>query len=430
MLSFLLSSAARFKHIIIVDVNEMGLKRGVDFIKKTVKKKLKQKAGNVLSKLISTTSLRALKNCNLVVEAVFESLKLKQKIFQQLHSIVLDPHAILASNTSTLSIDDITSKIPPEVRTRCAGMHFFSPAHIMRLVEIVRSSYSSNRTLEVLRHMTKTIGKVGVVVGNCDGFVGNRMVAPYTGESVFVLEDIGTGAGVKLIDDAIGRTSNTVKSSVGFGMAMGPFEMGDLAGNDIGYLIRKEKNLVLDPKTGKPGMGRTDGMRYTDMGDFLVTKLGRTGQKTLKGWYDYAHSPPKRPIASSSPEVSKFISSWTGKNAPTPVTSDDIIKRCLYPLVNEGFKILEENVANDPGDIDIIYIYGYGWPAWRGGPMFWADHEVGLPNLLHTLQSYSAKYPGSAYFKPSLLLEKCVKLEIGVQEYYNKKMHLAGISKM
>lgn len=427
-LSFLFRS--QLKHLILVDVNEKGLKRGVDFIKKTVTKKLKEKADSVLSKLIPTTSLQDLRNCNLVVEAVFENLKLKQNIFRQLHRIVQDPHAVLATNTSTLSIDDVVRDLPQATRSRCAGMHFFSPANIMRLVEIIRSSYSSNRTLEVLRHVTKVMGKVGVVVGNCDGFVGNRMVAPYTAECVFVVQDVGTGAGVKMVDDAIGGRSNKGGSPPGFGMAMGPFQMGDLAGNDIGYLIRKEKNLVLD-KTGKPGAGRTKGMRYTDLGDLLVTELGRTGQKSMKGWYDYVvNKKSKRLVATVSPEVSAFVSTFTGKSVTTPLPPDEIVKRCLYPLVNEGFKILEENIASDPGDVDIIYVYGYGWPPWRGGPMFWADHEVGLPNLLRTLESYHARYPGSAYFEPSSLLRKCVKLDVGVQEYYNKKIHLQGMSKM
>lgn len=216
-LSFLLSRA-KYKRVILVDVNEKGLKRGTAFIKKTLEKKNKHSS---VARLQSTTSLQDLKSCNLVVEAVYENLKLKQSIFDQLQHIVQDPNAILATNTSTLSVDAIVEKIKlPKDKARCAGMHFFSPAHIMRLVEIVQSSHSSTQTLAALRHVTKSIAKVGVVVGNCDGFVGNRMVAPYTGESVFVVQDIGTGEGVSMVDDAIGRKN---RKGAGFGMALGPF---------------------------------------------------------------------------------------------------------------------------------------------------------------------------------------------------------------
>lgn len=229
VISFLLSKA-KYKQVILVDVNEKSLARGTSFIHKTLKKK-----GLDVSKTLKTTSsLQDLAPCNLIVEAVFENLELKKGIFDKLQNIVQDEKAIFASNTSTLSIDSIMGKIRcAETRTRCAGMHFFSPAHIMRLVEIVQSSSSSIATLMALRHVTKAIGKVGVVVGNCQGFVGNRMVAPYSGEAVFVVEEIGTGEGISMVDEALGRK----RSAKGLGMALGPFEMGDLAGNDIGYVF-------------------------------------------------------------------------------------------------------------------------------------------------------------------------------------------------
>ena len=225
-LSFLLSRT-QYKQVILVDVNPKGLERGTSFITKTLKKKKKASA---IARLFSTTSLQELHSCNLVIEAVYENLKLKQNIFDQLQSIVQDQNAIFASNTSTLSIDAITEKITkPRDKARCAGMHFFSPAHVMRLVEIVQSSYSAPETLGVLRFVTKAIGKVGVVVGNCDGFVGNRMIAPYSTESVFVVKDIGTGVGVSMVDDAIGRKN---KTGAGFGMAIGPFGKANQA-NDF-----------------------------------------------------------------------------------------------------------------------------------------------------------------------------------------------------
>jgi len=216
-LSFLLSRS-QYKNVILVDVNAEGLKRGEAFIRKTLKKRRKDAA---ISKLITSTSLDDLHPCHLVIEAVFENLKLKQDIFGKLQDIVKDKNAILASNTSTLSIDAIVEKIrDSRDKARCAGMHFFSPAHLMKLVEIVYSSYSAKETLVALRLITKSIAKVGVVVGNCDGFVGNRMVAPYTSECAFVALDIGTGESISMVDNAIGRKN---RSGNGFGMALGPF---------------------------------------------------------------------------------------------------------------------------------------------------------------------------------------------------------------
>jgi len=185
------------------------------------------------------------------------------------------------------------------------------------------------------------------------------------------------------------------------------------------YLIRKEKGVSKDPKTGAPGVNRPK--RYSDIGDDMVLKLNRLGQKTQKGWYDYDTSKGKGRLPIPSPEFEHFLSAYR-KTPSISITSEDIVQRVLFPLVNEGFKILEEGIVNDPSHIDIVYIYGYGWPAWRGGPMFWADNDVGLDKLLAKLEEFNSKYKGTDIFNPSVLLKKCVSLDIGVQEYFDKGM--------
>jgi 3-hydroxyacyl-CoA dehydrogenase len=291
-------------------------------------------------------------------------------------------------------------------------MHFFSPAHMMKLVEIVKSSDSSPQTLLIVQAITnKNLQKIGVVVGNCDGFVGNRMIQPYITEAIMLLHE--GGASVSSIDNALSE----------FGMALGPLQMGDLSGNDIGYLIRKEKGLVDDPETGRPGPNRVPGMRYSVLADELVTKLGRVGQKKMKGWYDYdvKIGGGRKPI--SSKEVSDFIQSFTGGSSKEPLSPIQIIERILFPLVNEGFKVLEDGIAKCPDDIDIIYLYGYGFPSWRGGPMFWADNEVGLYRILTRLDEFHSLFPGSDYFIASQLLRKCVEMKLTVSEYFVKGYH-------
>uniref|UniRef100_A0A7S4VVX6 Enoyl-CoA hydratase n=2 Tax=Ditylum brightwellii TaxID=49249 RepID=A0A7S4VVX6_9STRA len=360
---------ANYSPVYLVDNSEEGLKRGASLIKSLLQTDVSKKritteqASKISESLIPTTNMQDLSACVLVIEAVFEKLSLKQSIFSKLSSIVSDD-TLLLSNTSTLDLNAIASSIPPNKnRARCAGMHFFSPAHVMKLVEIVTSSYTSPETIYAVQTVTQQIRKVGVVVGNCDGFVGNRMVFPYTSEMVFLFEEnLVSEKGVKEIDDAL----------MEFGMAIGPFIMSDLAGNDIGYAIRREKGLVRDPKTGLPGPNRPG--RYTELADELVTKYGRVGQKALKGWYDYDRKIGKgrAPIPSKEVEqhIAKYASAFRKKNMlpspPKKLSKEEIVNRILFPLVNEGFKILEENIAQRPSDIDVIYLYGYGWPNWRG----------------------------------------------------------------
>lgn len=413
--------------VILVDINVKGLERGVKTITKilkqdVVKKRMKPaQCERILNNLSHTSDMTKGEFCNclLVVEAVFENLKIKRSIFSQLDKTIKNPEALLVSNTSTLNIDSIASALPAKRQPFCAGMHFFSPAHVMKLVEIVVASKSSPETIALLQFITsKLLKKIGVTVGNCEGFVGNRMLQSYSAEAVFTMEE--GGANVPEVDRAL----------YGFGMAMGPFTMGDMAGNDISYLIRKEKGLVKDPKTGKPGPNRKPNMRQTDIADDLVVKLGRSGMKTQKGWYDYSPSVGKGRMPIPSKEVEAFIASYR-KGAPVAKYSkQEIVERCLFGLVNEGFKILEENIAQQPSDIDVIYLYGYGWPAFRGGPMYWIDKEVGLPYFLKRLEEMDRLYPNSNYYSPSKLLKKCVGLGISLEQYYKQGLHKSNKSKL
>jgi len=405
--------------VILVDSNQKGLDRGIKTITHIIKQDVikgrmtSQQAEIILTKHLSyTTDMTSHANfckCVLVIEAVFENLQVKQKIFSTLDKVIINPHALLLSNTSTLSIDLIASALSIPRRPYCAGMHFFSPAHIMKLVEIVVSSTSAPETIALVQFITsKRLGKIGVTVGNCPGFVGNRMIHPYSSEAVFLLEE--GGATVPEVDMALYK----------FGMAMGPLSMGDLAGNDIGFLIAKSKGLTRDPKTGKPGPNRNPGMRYSDLADDLVVKLGRVGMKAQKGWYDYDPKVGKGRKPIPSKEVETFISKYI-QHPSSKYTQQEIVERCLFGLVNEGFKILEENIAQKPSDIDIIYIYGYGWPAYKGGPMYWIDHEVGLAYFLKRLEQMHHAFPGTSYYKPSKLLKECVSLGITLEEYYNRQ---------
>lgn len=413
---------AGYAPVVLIDNNAKGLERGVALIQKLIKgdvakRRLSPKVAQAMgAALMPSTDLNALSRCKFIIEAAFESLEIKKEIFGKLNGIA-PADAYLCSNTSTLDIDAIASALSPARRPYCAGMHFFSPAHVMKLVEIVQGAETSSETLAVISAVTKKIKKVGVTVGNCDGFVGNRMLNPYTSEMLFVVE--GGGASVMQVDAAISK----------FGMAIGPFLMSDLAGNDIGYKISLARGLAKDPKTGLPGPNRKEGMRWTDLGGDLVADLGRVGQKAGKGWYTYDKRVGKGRMPMPSSEVAALIARFTAKSSSPDegrkLKNEEIVERLLYPLVNEGFKILEEGIARDPADIDVIYIYGYGWPVWRGGPMFWVDNEVGLPTLLAKLEEFHKRYP-SEYYAPSKLLKTCVALDVGVQEYYRKGMHKGG----
>jgi 3-hydroxyacyl-CoA dehydrogenase len=287
---------------------------------------------------------------DLVIEAVFEGMALKKEVFRELDR-VCKVGAILASNTSTLSIDEIASSTGrPEL---VIGTHFFSPANVMRLLEIVRGKATSKEVIATCMQISKKLGKVGVLVGNCRGFVGNRMFGPYRREAQFLVEE---GAGIETVDQALSE----------FGMAMGPLATGDLAGLDVGWRIRKEYRHLEE-----------HGIRQPFAEDRLC-ELGRYGQKTGAGWYKY----DEQRRAAPDTVVEGLVRQWVAeaKIVQRQISGDEIRDRCLYALVNEGARILEEGFALRASDIDIIYLNGYGFPAHRGGPMWYAD-TVGLKKV-------------------------------------------------
>jgi len=315
-----------------------------------------------------TLDLAAVADADVVIEAVFEEMDIKKQIFGTLDRLAR-PGTLLASNTSTLDIDEIaraTSR-PQDV----LGTHFFSPANVMRLLEIVRGKATSHEAIATALALGRKLAKVPVVVGNCDGFVGNRMLARRSIESERLLLE---GALPQQVDAAV----------VEFGFPMGPFAMGDLAGLDVGWRIRRARGVT------------------AAIADVLCER-GRFGQKTGKGYFIY-ESGSRSPVP--DPEVEAVIVEASRRlGIPRrPVSKEEIVERMVYPMINEGARILEEGIAYRPGDIDVIWIYGYGWPVWRGGPMFYAD-LVGLPAIRDRLAVY-AERSGDATLKPADLLSK------------------------
>jgi 3-hydroxyacyl-CoA dehydrogenase len=309
---------------------------------------------------------------DIVVEAVFEGMALKKKVFAELDRVTR-PDAILASNTSTLDIDEIASATarPQQV----VGHHFFSPANVMRLLEMVRGRQTSPVVLATSMALAKTLGKVGVLVGNCRGFVGNRMFGPYQREAQFLVEE---GARVEEVDAAL----------VDFGMAMGPLAVGDLAGLDVGWRIRKEYHHLMPA-----------GVRQPLVADRLC-EMGRFGQKTGAGWYRYGE---KSRTPTPDPDVEQLIadSARSAAIARRSIGAAEIVERTIYALVLEGARILEEGFATRAVDIDIIYINGYGFPAYRGGPMWYAD-SVGLARVLERICQFERAH-GPWWSPPDLL---------------------------
>jgi 3-hydroxyacyl-CoA dehydrogenase len=312
--------------------------------------------------------LEAAKDADLVIEAVFETMAVKKDVFGKLDGIAKQG-AVLASNTSYLNIDEIASvtKRPQDV----LGMHFFSPANVMRLCEIVRGAKTAPDVLATAVAVARRIAKVPAVVGNCDGFVGNRMLAARGKQSDQLLYD---GALPQQIDAVVTR----------FGLPMGPFAMGDLAGLDIGWRSRKDRGIT------------------SPIADALC-ESGRFGQKTGKGYYKYEGS-NRQPIP--DPEVEKLIDqtlAGMGKKRRA-VSDDEILERMTYPMINEGARILAEKIAARPSDIDVVWLYGYGWPVYRGGPMYYAD-TVGLKKIAERLAFY-AKQNNDPSLEPAPLLKK------------------------
>jgi 3-hydroxyacyl-CoA dehydrogenase len=368
----------------ILEMKQEALDKGIATIRKNYesqlkKGKLKQDKYDQRMSLLSTTlSYDDLKDADMVIEAVFEEMGVKEKVFKELDR-VMKPGAILASNTSTLDVNKIASftKRPQDV----IGTHFFSPANVMKLLEVVRGAKTAKDVLATVMALGKKIKKTSVVSGVCDGFIGNRMIEQYSRQAGFLLEEGCTPAQV---DKAVEK----------FGFAMGPFRMGDLAGNDIGWAIRKRRYVE------KPNL------KYSKTAD-LLCELGRYGQKTGAGWYDYQAG--KRD-AIPSPLVVDMIEKHRKTLGITPrkITDEEIVQRLVYSLVNEAAHILEEGIASKASDIDMVYLTGYGFPIHRGGPMQYAD-TVGLFNVVQSMKRFAQNPLDDAKFwQPAPLLARLV----------------------
>jgi 3-hydroxyacyl-CoA dehydrogenase len=353
--------------VLLKEADQAALDRGMATIQKNYASSVKrgrftqQFADQCLKRIQPALNYNGFSSADLVIEAVFEGMALKKEVFKELDR-VCKPGAILASNTSTLSIDEIASSTSrPEF---AIGTHFFSPANVMRLLEVVRGKATSKEVIATCMQLSKKLGKIAVLVGNCMGFVGNRMFGPYRREAQFLVEE---GASVEAVDNALYE----------FGMAMGPLATGDLAGLDVGWRIRKEYRHLQKP-----------GVRQPFCEDKLC-ELGRYGQKTGAGWYKY----DEQRRAASDPDVARLIAGWVAE-AGIPkrqIGAEEIVDRCVYALVNEGARILEEGFALRAVDIDIIYVNGYGFPAHRGGPMWYAD-TVGLKKVYERIREFHKQH--------------------------------------
>ncbi|WP_449287742.1 3-hydroxyacyl-CoA dehydrogenase NAD-binding domain-containing protein [Marinobacter salarius] len=368
--------------VTIVEMKQEGLDRGVEAIRKVYEGRVKKgrmsedDAKAKMALLTPSLTYDDLSSVDLVIEAVFEEMGVKQSVFEKLDE-VCKQGAILASNTSTLDLNRIASftKRPEDV----IGLHFFSPANIMKLLEVVRGDKTAKDVLATAMKLAKTIKKTAVVSGVCDGFIGNRMINQYQREALLMLEE---GASVQQIDKAIEK----------FGFAMGPLRMADLAGGDIGWAIRKRQYEE------NPDMVK---MVLADR----ICEMGRYGQKTGAGFYRYE---PGNRNALHDPEVDKVVDEVRAELGITPrkISNKEIVERCVYALVNEGAQILDEGIAQRASDIDMVYLTGYGFPVFRGGPMHYAE-EVGLPNVVRAMQAFTEdRHTQPGFWEPAALLAK------------------------
>ncbi len=368
--------------VLLKEASQAALDKGIATIRKNyansvAKGRFTQETMDRRMALITPTlTYDGFENAGIILEAVYEGMELKKQIFAEIDSIA-NPDCILASNTSTLSIDAIASatKRPHMV----IGHHFFSPANVMRLLEIVRGKATGKEVIATSMSLAKTLGKIGVLVGNCRGFVGNRMFGPYRREAQFLVEE---GADIEAVDRAM----------YDFGMAMGPLQVGDLAGLDVGWRIRKEFRHLEVPGVRKPLL------------EDRLCEMGRFGQKTSAGWYAYDEN--RRP--QRDPIVEDLIAKVRAEAGiiPREISQDEIRDRLLYALVNEGARILEEGMALRSVDIDIIYINGYGFPAHRGGPMFHAD-LTGLAAVYERVNQFHQQH--GVLWTPAPLLERLAR---------------------
>ena len=366
--------------VTVLEMKQEALDKGLATVRKNYENTMKkgrltqQKFDERVGLIKGTLSYDDIKDADIVIEAVFEEMGVKEKVFKKLDE-VMKPGAILASNTSTLDLNKIAAftKRPQDV----IGTHFFSPANVMKLLEIVRGAKTAKDVLATTMALSKKIKKTGVVSGVCDGFIGNRMIEQYSRQAGFLLEE---GCLPEQVDKAIEK----------FGFAMGPFRMGDMAGNDIGWAIRKRRYAE-----------RPD-MKYSKTAD-LLCEMGRYGQKTNAGWYDYKPGDRK-------PYPSQLVNDMIVKHSKDigverrKVSDQEIVERLVYSMVNEAAYILEEGIAQRASDVDMVYLTGYGFPLHRGGPMLYAD-SVGLLNVVAAMEKY-AKGRHGEFWKPAPLLAK------------------------
>ena len=364
--------------VTLLETRQEALDKGMATIRRNYENTMKkgkltqEKFDQRLGLLKGTLAYEEIGQADLVIEAVFEDMGVKEAVFKKLDE-VMKPGAILASNTSTLDVDKIANftRRPQDV----IGTHFFSPANVMKLLEIVRGAATAKDVLATTLALSKKIKKTGVVSGVCDGFIGNRMIEQYSRQAGFLLEQ---GCLPEQVDRAIEK----------FGFAMGPFRMGDLAGNDIGWYIRKRRYVEKPEVT------------YSKTAD-LLCELGRFGQKTSAGWYDYKPGDRK-------PYPSQIVDDMIVKHSADlgitrqKISDQEIVERLVYAMVNEAAHILDEGIATRASDIDMVYLAGYGFPLFRGGPMFYAD-TVGLPNVVMAMEKYARGPHGEAWKVAPLL---------------------------
>ncbi len=368
--------------VALLEINQQALDKGLATVRKNYERSLKR--GRLTPELLEqrmgllkpTLSYADIRDADLVIEAVFEDLGVKESVFKQLDQVA-KPGVILATNTSTLDVNKIAAftQRPQDV----IGTHFFSPANVMKLLEVVRGEKTAGDVLVTVMQLAKTIKKTAVVSGVCDGFIGNRMLEHYSRQAMFLLEE---GALPQQVDQALEQ----------FGFAMGVFRVGDLAGNDIGWAIRKRRYVE------KPHV------RYSRIADRLCEQ-GRFGQKTGMGWYRYEAG---RREAIPDPAVEKLIEDYRQELGITPrqIGDQEIVERCVFALVNEGAHILEEGIALRASDIDLVYLNGYGFPPQRGGPLFYAD-TVGLDHVMQAMSRFALNpHADPGFWKPAPLLAK------------------------
>ena len=365
--------------VVLLEMKQEALDKGLAIIRRNYENSMKkgklkpEQVEQRMAMVTGTLSYDAFADVDLVIEAVFENMDVKKTVFETLDR-VCKPGAILASNTSYLNIDTIAgfTKRPADV----LGLHFFSPANVMRLLEVVRGAQTAPDVLATSMAMAKKIKKIAVVSGVCDGFIGNRMLARYGAAAQGLLN---AGALPQQIDGALQK----------YGMAMGPFRMGDLAGLDIGWATRKRKAAEAGLEM-KPGVADK------------LAEAGRFGQKTGAGYYRY-EAGKRDPIP--DPVTEALVTEYRAANGITPrkISDDEVVERGIFALVNEGARILEEGIAARASDLDVCYLFGYGFPLHRGGPMLYAD-TVGLPNVVRALRRFAAEPGADASWQPAPLL--------------------------